>query len=294
MNRWQTLKTHLSFLDWLFNPLQDREVAAIYDLLADQSPTQRGRYLNLGYWTEAIDVDAACDALAALVADTAQLNHQDCLLDVGFGFGDQDLYWWQHHQPRRIIGLNITTSQVVVARQRVAALGLTKHIDLRHGSATAMQLTAGSVDKVVALECAFHFRTRERFFAEAWRVLRPGGRLVLADIIPLPLVTDWRWRLLQRLNWALIASRFAIPGANAYPAPEYAKRLAAAGFAHVELRSIRDEVYPPLHQYLRTHPEVLARLHPLLRFAVRLALPFDAQTVYAGLDYVIATAVKPG
>jgi SAM-dependent methyltransferase len=42
-------------------------------------------------------------------------------------------------------------------------------------------LAPGSIDKVIAVECAFYF-DRERFYAEAARVLRPGGRVALADI----------------------------------------------------------------------------------------------------------------
>ena len=40
---------------------------------------------------------------------------------------------------------------------------------------------AGSVDRVLAVECAFYF-DRPRFYAEAARVLKRGGRMVLADI----------------------------------------------------------------------------------------------------------------
>lgn len=283
----------LRYLHWVFNPFQQLDTVAVYDLLWTRSPTQRGLYLNLGYWRQAVDLDDACEALAMLVAEAADLGPGDTLLDVGFGFADQDLLWAEKCPPARIIGLNLTASQVEVARRRVTARGFDKLMDLRHGSATDMPLPDASVDKVVALECAFHFRSRERFFQEAWRVLRPGGRLVMADILPMPRVSDGRGRLQQRLSWWLVASKFAIPPENAYTRPTYQALLARRGFTEIRLESIREAVYPPLHEYLRRHPETLERLHPIARLPARLALQFDAASVYRGLDYVLATAEKP-
>ena len=283
----------LGYLNWVFNPFQRLDAVAVYDLLSTHSPTERGLYLNLGYWPRAADLDDASEALAMLVGETADLGPGDTLLDVGFGFADQDILWAQRLRPARIIGLNITASQVEVARRRVAELGLSDRIDLRHGSATDMALADGSVDKVVALECAFHFRSRERFFQEAWRVLKPGGRLVTADIIPMPMVSGRLKRLQQRLSWWLVASKFAIPPENAYTQPTYHAMLAMRGFEDIRLDSIREAVYPPLHQFLARHPATLLRLHPLARLPARLALRFDAASVYRGLDYVLATARKP-
>lgn len=288
-----SLRESLRYLNWLYNPLQDLDTPAIYDLLSTYSPTTRGLYLNLGYWKGATDLDRASESLAMLLGEQAAMQPCDTVLDCGFGFGDQDILWTRHLKPRHIIGLNITDSQVRLARRRVADLGLRERIDLRQGSATEMPLPPESVDKVVAMESAFHFDTREQFFREAFRVLRPGGRLVTADIIPMPLSSAWLERFGQRLSWGLVAGKFAIPAENAYTRPTYHSKLAIAGFGEIRIDSIRDQVYAPLHRFLTEHPDTLKRVHPMVRPPARLALRFDAAGVFSGLDYVLATAIKP-
>ena len=228
-----------------------------------------------------------------LVAETGGMQEGDTVLDCGFGFADQDILWAREKHPRQIVGLNVTRSQVIRARDRVAAAGLADRIDLREGSATAMPVADASIDLVIALESAFHFHTREDFFAEAFRVLRPGGRLVTADILPMPPASGGRRSWRQRLSWNLVAGKFNIPDDNVYLMPEYVKKLGAAGFEDVRAHSIRDQVYVPLHEYLAANPEILHRQHPLARLLAKVTLRRRAANVYAGLDYILAAANKP-
>lgn len=283
----------LRYFNWLYNPFHQPEVTRVYDLLGTETATRDGLYLNLGYWPGVDDIDAASEALAMLVGERAGMAAGDQVLDVGFGFGDQDMLWSRRLRPDRIVGLNITQSQVEVARRRVAAQGLEERIDLRLGSATDMPLPDACVDKVVALECAFHFQTRAEFFREAFRVLRPGGRLVTADIIPMPRTGSRAARIGQRLSWWLTASRFAIPPENACTTPSYHAYLRLAGFKEIAIESIRDRVYLPLHTHLQANPQVIDRVHPAVRPMVRFSLRFSAEAFYSGLDYILATAVKP-
>lgn len=248
-------------------------------------------WLNLGYWRDAHTYPDACSAMARRLADAAQFGPGDIVLDCGFGFGEQDILWAVERNVAKIIGLNVTRLHVDVARRRMQERGLTERVDLRLGSATEIPLDAASVDKVVALESAFHFDTREKFFDEAFRVLRHGGRIATADCVPW--VGERPSGLVQRLGWR----RWGIPPANMYDRDAYREKLEAHGFTDAQVESIRHHVFPGMHKYAaqrsRGVPMEVARVD-LTSDDIERVLGVEVWARQGGLtDYVIASAVKP-
>jgi len=83
---------------------------------------------------------------------------------------------------REVVALDVTPEMLSQARQRCAKTGL-KNVTFREGSATDLPFADGSFDGVVTRLSIHHFQEPRRAFDEMFRVLRPDGALVVADVV---------------------------------------------------------------------------------------------------------------
>lgn len=253
------------------------------------------RYMNIGYWEDGcVSHDEAGEALATQVADHAGIQAGDSVLDCGFGYGDQDFSWMRHRGVSRVAGLNITPHHVRAAQRRARREGVRDRVDFRVGSATDMPFEDNSFDHVVALESAFHFYPRSAFFAEALRVLRPGGVLTTADILPV----DAQVQRADITSGPLGFVQFGIDDENWYDSERYDKELTASGFSDVRITSIRDRVWEGWRQFMvakMAEPEYQRKIGKAATEANRMGWS-DQEKMKQDLeklDYVIAVAKKP-
>jgi len=150
-------------------------VAALLD------PAGSGTWSNLGFWEDAaVPYPAAARELALRLGRDALLGPGQDVLDVGIGAGDPLCVWRDAFEVRSVCGVEKDPACVAAARRRTAH---DPAIDVRRGTdADLLQLPAGAFDRVLALDCAYHFGDRARFAAAAFERLRPSGRIAWTDL----------------------------------------------------------------------------------------------------------------
>jgi len=129
---------------------------------------------------------AQCTASFAGIANPhaiAPILPAETVLDIGCGAGmDLLLAACRVGPGGRAIGMDMTEAMRDRARASAAAAGLT-NVEVYRADATALPLPDASVDVVISNGVLNLVPEKERAFAEIKRVLRPGGRLQLADIV---------------------------------------------------------------------------------------------------------------
>jgi ubiquinone/menaquinone biosynthesis C-methylase UbiE len=161
---------------------QPELVSDLYDVFTHMFLRCWGENFHYGYWLSDEDdssVDVATDRLTDLLIERLELRPGQRMLDVGCGIGTPALRLAGTVEAD-ITGVTINLGQAREANARAAAAGLSHRVKFDHADAMALPYPDASFDAAWAFESLLHM-DRSRALAEMKRVLRPGGRLVIAD-----------------------------------------------------------------------------------------------------------------
>ena len=223
-----------------------------FDLLIDerQDGGETGQlwehHVHWGYWEQPKAADgtradyvAAMEHMNGVLLAAGHVANGQRLLDVGCGFGGTIQQINAEYANMHLTGLNIDPRQLAAAEAQTRATN-GNQIAWVEGDACELPFEDNSFDCILAVECIFHFPSRERFLAEAARVLKPGGYLAVSDFLP-PITFFGRTPF-----WAMIRPRIAKSYGmlGKVPLRSYKVMGKRAGMQLEENRNIRKNTLP--------------------------------------------------
>jgi arsenite methyltransferase len=148
-------------------------------------PTGRGWAQDLGYPPELANVpDAAVESFAGVANpwELGRLSAGERVLDLGCGAGTDSLVAAQMVGPEgSVIGIDMTPEMLAKAHRAAAEMGAA-NVEFVEGEIELLPFADASVDVVISNGVIDLLPDKDTVFAEIYRVLRPGGRIQLADV----------------------------------------------------------------------------------------------------------------
>lgn len=173
----------------------------------------------------------------ALALKHLQVQPSDCILEIGFGGG------WLIQQlsdiavEGRVVGLDHSQEMVESARRKFRDRG--NRVEFSLGSAESLPFESQSFSRVCTVHSLYFWRDPKRVISEIYRVLRPGGTLVIGIHSKAKLKTQ----PLTRHNFTL------------YDPDEVVALLSGARFEHVALHSYDPDAWEDNHCIVARRPE---------------------------------------
>lgn len=187
-----------------------------------------------------------------------------CIIDVGHGSGDSLLLHLRHTsipRPARLTGITSLQAHHVRSLERVnhvrgestdGGKNSVPKVELYHGDAVhhpcdtqhpfSPNAPNSSYTTILALDCAYHFRTRELFLKQAFEHLSPGGTVALADICFASEEASLGRRVIRLFG--------VMPAENMVSIETYRCQMADIGYVGIQVEDITDDVFPGFADFM--------------------------------------------
>ena len=166
---------------WTFRR-NENDVVNLYNTL---SPVMQlatgGNMLNFGYWEDNdISPITAQNRLCDITGSMAELNSAKSLLDIGSGLSSPAMKWSSLYPNIEISCINTNYDQLQVAKNMLKEKSLHYQIYGINSTSTMLPFVKNSIDRIIALESAQHFKPFEHFIFESNRIIKKNGILTFA------------------------------------------------------------------------------------------------------------------
>ncbi len=255
-------------------------------------------FMNYGLWRDdAEDGKNPAQRLFAFLLSHADIQPDHRLLHVGSGLGGPDRELLSTQTFGSLTSLDHNMKHVAIAERYLADHGLYPQDDVRLVCGDAMALSKSgiqpaSLDRVLACECVDEFPSRSGFYQEAYRVLRPGGKLVSVDVFLIDPPTD------EAMKKRIRKEASAWSSSPFYSQSDLERDLKAAGFDQVAFHSFAKWVWKPFLSYAvegdRSINEAKALGYPPMARRMIRDYMRSLEGVAHHYDYAVVVANKTG
>lgn len=162
-----------------------KDIATYYDVSEDHYmyfwDLNQSHALHYGYW------DATTKTFREALANINRILSQQAgivegmsVLDAGCGIGGSSI-WLAKNKQAAVTGITLSAKQAARANAYVKEIGLDSSVQFHVQDFTCTNFDDASFDIVWAIESVCHASNKEDFIKEAYRLLKPGGQLIMAD-----------------------------------------------------------------------------------------------------------------
>ena len=199
-----------------------------------------GSMLNFGCWSpKHSDPISAQNNLCTIFGNLAELSSGKNAVDVGSGLSAPSKLWRDNFSNLHLYCVNINFKQLVFS-------GKQKNIDFINSTSTKLPFASDSVDRVLALESAQHFKPLSNFISESKRILTKSGLLVMA----IPIITgSYSIGKLGLLKFTWSSEHYGFDNIK--------ELVESGGFTISEEKLIGKFVYEPLANYYIEHRTII-------------------------------------
>lgn len=212
---------------------------------------RKNRAVHFGYFNEDVkDHNNSLENLNQVMANKISLYAGDLVLDAGCGQGGSS-FWIAENIGAKVKGITLVPHQVEIANKDSFERNLTDKVSFSIQDYCNTSFADETFSVIWACESLCHTVEKANFYKEAYRLLKPGGRLIVAEYIrkDRPLSAAYE-RLLK--EWL---SGWSIPDIDTWD--EHCMNMGMAGFTDIDMQDVTANILPSLRRLYRLSQKLL-------------------------------------
>jgi tocopherol O-methyltransferase len=236
-----------------------------------------------------------------ILAETVHIKASDLVLDAGCGVGGSSV-WLAKNLGCNVVGINITPLHIKIAKKLAVKKGVSEKTTFLEADYMNSGLPDSNFDVVWAHDAICHAPDKEKFIKESFRVLKPGGRIIICDGYLTKPADELKKELPEEDYIKLQQFEDGFGYLRMVPIQDFSGLMKKTGYVNIVFNDKTDAVMPNFEKiYYRSRI-----FYPILLFLSKLGLlaadvPFLVRTAYLhreGVEkhagcYGIITALKP-